>query len=348
MEDYAAILKDLINTQKKSSPSLTNKNKFHDSWLNLAKLEGFTERAEKYLYDGLNFCGAATLKEYLAQADKPEEELAKFFSGTLYSANKAGAFRLVINLIALYLNDGDKPQRISALLSEIPKISRNKDGKIWGNANKIFAKYFLDALNADAKLVPLSTLNVSPKILEDFTKMLADAIQGVKSPSAAKVKAWLGNFIPPAKTPRLSKKLLDVAKQLETLENECDSLSDENFRLNQSLADEHGKLEAARQTLSALNQNIADAKAELSAKEKLLADKDAELDDKSRLIEVLQNEQARNAEVALNKIASGLKTEYQDFQSALEAKMTCELGENFRQQLKNIFRTLERHGLNFK
>jgi hypothetical protein len=42
-----------------------------------------------------------------------------------------------------------------------------------------------------------------------------------------------------------------------------------------------------------------------------------------------------------------LKIEYQDFQTALNIPITDDLGENFREQLKNIFKELERNGVKF-
>lgn len=353
MEDYATILENLINAQKKSGSSQTGRKKIHDSWLNLAKLEGFTERVEKYLYDGIGICGAAPFKAYVSQSDNPAVEFDKLFSGNFYSANKYSAFRLVINLLALYLNDGDDTKRISTLINEVPSLLKNKEGKIWRDVNKILVKYFFSALKPDVKLIPLANLKISPQILEAFTKMLTGAISRLESaggsnPSVTKVKVWLGDSFQPVKTHKLSRILFDAAKSIETVENENDRLKNDNFKLNQFLETERENLKSAQQTISSLNQNISDIKIKLAENEKLLADKDAEISDCRKLVEILQNEQARNAEVALNKIASKLKIEYQDFQSALEVEMNCELGENLRQQLKNIFEILERSGLKFK
>ncbi len=49
----------------------------------------------------------------------------------------------------------------------------------------------------------------------------------------------------------------------------------------------------------------------------------------------------------LNRIAKQIKTEYQDFKSAENMEMSIDLGENLRDQLKNIFGILEKEGIKF-
>lgn len=50
----------------------------------------------------------------------------------------------------------------------------------------------------------------------------------------------------------------------------------------------------------------------------------------------------------LNRIASQIKTEYQDFKSAENTEMSIDLGENMRDQLKNIFAIFEKEGIAFQ
>lgn len=49
----------------------------------------------------------------------------------------------------------------------------------------------------------------------------------------------------------------------------------------------------------------------------------------------------------LNRIARQIKTEYQDFKSAENTEMSIDLGENMRDQLKNIFAIFEKEGIAF-
>lgn len=49
----------------------------------------------------------------------------------------------------------------------------------------------------------------------------------------------------------------------------------------------------------------------------------------------------------LNRIARQIKTEYHDFKSAENTEMSIDLGENMRDQLKNIFAIFEKEGIVF-
>lgn len=61
----------------------------------------------------------------------------------------------------------------------------------------------------------------------------------------------------------------------------------------------------------------------------------------------LKNELA-DEKARLARISRELKFEYQDFVSAEDFEMTIDLGENMREQLKNIFRIFEKEGISFK
>lgn len=49
----------------------------------------------------------------------------------------------------------------------------------------------------------------------------------------------------------------------------------------------------------------------------------------------------------LNHIFKDLKVEYKDYKSVENMEMSLELGENLRDQLKNIFFILEKEGIKF-
>ena len=67
-----------------------------------------------------------------------------------------------------------------------------------------------------------------------------------------------------------------------------------------------------------------------------------------KMIDALTGNNSKQVTILANKIKSGLQIEYTDFQDALEIPMTIELGENLREQLKNIFRVLKKLGIEFE
>ena len=74
----------------------------------------------------------------------------------------------------------------------------------------------------------------------------------------------------------------------------------------------------------------------------------AEIAEKDEFITVIRkNEKAEESEF-LNRIAAKIRVEYRDFHDADGMEMDCDLGENFRLQLENVFAILEKNGMKLK
>ena len=117
--------------------------------------------------------------------------------------------------------------------------------------------------------------------------------------------------------------------------------------MNKILCEERENLKSAQQRIEELILNVNSLKNEIKSKNELLESKEVEISDHLKMNRMLENEQTHQADVALKKIASQLKVEYQNFQTALPMSMSSDLGENLRSQLKRIFAVLERSGMNF-
>lgn len=96
-----------------------------------------------------------------------------------------------------------------------------------------------------------------------------------------------------------------------------------------------------------LEKNLEEKNHELAEKNQQLDRLNETLAGKEQMIELLQREQSRKAEIALNVIAEQLRSEYREFRTALDLPMDVDLGENMRLQLKKLFTILERNGVNF-
>jgi len=57
-------------------------------------------------------------------------------------------------------------------------------------------------------------------------------------------------------------------------------------------------------------------------------------------VEIIENQAKKEIQVKLHRIARDLKIELDDFKTIDKDKMTVELGENLRVQMRNIFRIL--------
>lgn len=66
------------------------------------------------------------------------------------------------------------------------------------------------------------------------------------------------------------------------------------------------------------------------------------------MIDVLSRDRSKQADETIQRLASRIRVEYRDFADALDIPMSCDLGENLRLQLKNIFDILEKGGMKIK
>ena len=352
-------------------------NFFYDSWIKLVEIEGYDKIAEHFLYNGFSFCGAKPFKYYMLKSDNPGKLLEEFFNGNLYGKDTGITFRLVAHLLALFLNDGNNPQIVSRLIEKFPSACRNKEGKQTGTAVKTMEKYFFGELKPEITFVPLAELSIDPKIKKSFYDIMMSIISDIETeifdiPSVSKVKDWLTDHqsnnlnnkdnlpgknnltsetkqsgIKESINDKPSKIIADVLSTVIKIENENSKYKEELFRVNKILCEERENLKSAQQRIEELILNVNSLKNEIKSKNELLESKEVEISDHLKMNRMLENEQTHQADVALKKIASQLKVEYQNFQTALPMSMSSDLGENLRSQLKRIFAVLERSGMNF-
>lgn len=63
------------------------------------------------------------------------------------------------------------------------------------------------------------------------------------------------------------------------------------------------------------------------------------------MMEALSRDRSRQSDEQLKRLSSSLKVEYRDYKDAEALAMDCDLGENMREQLKNIFAILIKAGI---
>lgn len=76
-----------------------------------------------------------------------------------------------------------------------------------------------------------------------------------------------------------------------------------------------------------------------------------ELQTVRKVLKIFECEKESALKIQLNKIGLDLHIEYQDFLSIADLpdeEMTIDLGNNLKCQLQNIFKILQKQGVNFK
>lgn len=190
-----ALLKEK-KEKKKKEPNKHEQDRYYKALLELAKSEGFTDRVEHYLYDGISYCCAKPFKSYLDFVENKEECLQKFFDGEMYGTNADHTFRLFAHLFALLLNDKKSGQLVNVVVKNFAKACINKDGKRLGSIEAIMIKNFFAELNPNVSLPSLTEVNVKENgFINSMTKILntieSNESMKYKVKNISKVKVWI-------------------------------------------------------------------------------------------------------------------------------------------------------------
>ena len=201
--DALEYLLKLKAEKKKKEPSKVERDQFCAAWVMQAASEGYSARMEKYLYNGLSYCGAKPFKEYIDQVEDKEKALNSLFSGKMYGTNADATFRLMVHLFALLLNDRKTCELASIVITRFPSACYNKDKKPLGNIDSILLKYFFGELDPTAQLIPLAEMGIKkPIFINEFISEMKRILQSIDSEGLSKrkvsnierVRQWLEEY----------------------------------------------------------------------------------------------------------------------------------------------------------
>lgn len=137
-------------------------------------------------------------------------------------------------------------------------------------------------------------------------------------------------------------------KRIKSLEVEIEIAKNKLTHANQEIAERALLIRELQEKLSAANETIFSLNQDVKNKETLIVEKDDEIADRIKMADVISRDKNKQAEESLQRLASKIKIEYLDFMDARDIPMNCDLGENLRLQLQNVFEILEKGGMKLK
>lgn len=197
--DYSK-LDELVKIKKKGDKSKEVKSEYMNELLNLLMEEGLSDNAVKYIYDGFSFLGAIPFFEFLKTETSQNIDQIYFQlkSKRYYATYKEVTLKLILHLFSFFLNE--KPEHtviLADMITIMPKLTKNRDGSMRNDLEKVLEKYLLAVLDNKAKLPEISTLDVKKASLFEFRKMLYSGLKNYTSSkqlitnNMAKLHRWL-------------------------------------------------------------------------------------------------------------------------------------------------------------
>ena len=132
------------------------------------------------------------------------------------------------------------------------------------------------------------------------------------------------------------RKRIDAEK--ESLSAECVKGHEEAERLRMAFEEKAEMLFAAEKDRELLQTRIQWLEEELKKK-------DLELNDRIQMNQIVQMDSERQSDQQLKRLGSELSTYYQDIMESENVPMSAELGEILRDQIKDVFSVLIKHGI---
>ena len=416
MDNYVEVLKYLIKLKKtKKEPNRLERDRFAEAWDALLCNEGYSALAEEYLYKGFTYCGAAPLKNYIKNSEDRIAALNTIFNGKMYGENCASTVPILFHLLTLFLNERTVDETIiSMLIRRIPDALKNKEGKIYGQADRALKKYILDDLHSEA-LPPFGELidkGLKAIFAKEFVAAFDEIFAGMKPDGFSKkcikniklLQEWMhptvqeassgetikaeepskteGNVIvvkteeaeavhvekmpentieattqnvtvaEPSGNDALELRLEDAQKQIEAISVELEKQKALSLSLKQQLLDitseknRLGEIASVRESkITRLSAELITARSTIEKMEQRVAQLELELQERMKMTEALSRDRAKQSDEAFNRLASKLRVEYRDFMDAIDIPMDSDLGENMREQLKNVFNILNKEGI---
>lgn len=414
-QPYIEVLDKLIEDKKNKNNKITEakKTEYTTALKDLITADkAFTERVEKYLYDGFVYAGAKPFVDWVVSSDNPSSALGELFKGQLFGKDTSSTFRVLISILAQLIKT-DLPDHniLVPIIIRIPSSSRNKEHNLIGDGHKTISKYFIKELDENCHYPVLSQLDLDPVYIKSFIHVFDDFLSRINKELCsekdtaviASVNKWLHpeiyetNIQPKDRQDELHDiKNTAVVSQpkssagFTTKSNEADVFSrfyknmhemsqlvnearnsallsekknhelEETIKImrreteiiTQQLENEKQKNTILQEQISELNNTISSLGISIqelnTEKENLsvaLTNKENEIEQRVQMIDALRLDRERQSDERIQRLASKLKIEYRDFMDAESLQMDTDLGENMREQLKNVFIILKNAGI---
>ena len=416
MESYIEKLDQLMALKKNKGHKISKKEReeFDSAWSELVAADnGFSERAEKYFYEGAIIVGAKPFVQWVLASEDKYSALDSLFRGRTFGKDTGSTFRILISTLAQLLKEKAEDRNlVCPLIKRIPSSSKNKENKTIGDGHRIILKYFINEIDDTSILPVLSDLDLQPVYIKSFVAVFDELLSRLDVNALSKkvvqslvaVNCWLHPSTPDveslkkdseqeltgcefqnvrfsASSPQQEQSLLNKNRnpydRLVSILNEAITLSD-NLRnsskysgqnivafqetissLQREVETLNAQLKEAKQRESALEEQLDDRSSQIAClnlkiksleetMQKMSSEIEAnnqEISQRAQMIEALSRDRDKQSDERLHRLASQLKVEYRDFRDAETMTMDCDLGENMREQLKNIFSILIKTGI---
>jgi len=264
-------------------------------------------------------------------------DLSKLFKGYFMDNMQD---RMQLPVLAKYHFEDEYEKKLVEMLREaIEGISPRDEYEI--DRRNLLRKWVNVNMGADT---------YSPNVGEENNNEKADFTQKTAQPTVQQL-TFQGDDI----NGDLARKLLELAKAVSVCETENKTARDiitekdtEISRLGMLISKCQGQIRDLKAEIDSLSKTIADCKEQMDVTIKENQELQDRVGRQSEVLNVFDQDKDNFKTELLNQIATGLKNVYMDYKVAENMDMTIDLGLNMRDALQDVFRKLNKLGVDIE
>ena len=224
----------------------------------------------------------------------------------------------------------------------------------------ILKDYVLDDLDPKIPLPGWGSIKASEEVKKQFAEILLVVTDGENGKEYNHVRQWASQGIRLAEEQKKKKDieakipksrfadLMELAEHYKTIENQVRNGVYETAKREEEIAGLQKQIEALHGEKRELERKIQTLHAKAETIQQRLSNAEQLADERAAIIEAF-SALKKNDEAALFKdIANELKADYQDFIETESDPMDVELGEIYREKIKNVFKILRNKGISME
>jgi hypothetical protein len=222
----------------------------------------------------------------------------------------------------------------------------------------VLEDYLIEEIKTGVDLPDWSKLKISAEAIKIISEELLKITgKNDKYERNLSFKTWLNNgrSFADAEIERLRieeklpksriKDLRSITDHYEEVEKNFKKAIYENDRLEKKVERQSKEILNLNGRKNELEYEISELKKEILQKKELIHNTEAEIEEAKTLNKALNSLKKNDEEAMLKEIADALRTEYIDYIDSKDDPMDLELGEIYKEKIKNIFKILENNGV---
>lgn len=357
-------IKDLeivLNEALKSPEDDKLRTSYGDAITDYLKEHKSSDEILSVVIRGIDLDRAANYFDYLESASKNDLQSVwkQIRQNKEIKGAGDGAIKLLAGMLSMaFLKAGNMDSQCGNIITLLVSLVDDSKGalsvKTYG---PVLTDYLLDELDPKIPLLKWDSIKASDEVKKQFSEILLTITDGENAERYKAVRQWASRGIRfadeqikkksiEAKIPKSRvADLMELAEHFRSVENQVREGVYEVARLEDEITDLHKQIEILHGEKCELEGTIKTLHSEIEAKQQLLDKAEHEVGERTAINEAFSALKKNDETALLQDIANELKADYQDLVETESDPMDIELGEIYREKLKNVFKILSKKGI---